>query len=153
MKGYIDMQHYFTFAQTNYAIFSLWSMLSYFYFSIKKNPISTTVTVVNDNNNNTNNETENQLENEVNANSAEQKSSNDFIFNSQRIGSPVMSTERGTATATETVAQQPKYSFNIFDGTGAASGAFAEFIHDGDSDDENEDNAQTDHWAAVQDHI
>ena len=148
----IDMQHYFTVAQTNYALFSLWVMLSYLYFSIKKKPISTTVTV-NDNNNNTSNDTENQLEDEVNANSAEQKTSNDFIFNSQRIiGTPMMSTERGTATATETVAQQPKYSFNIFDGTGA-SGAFAEFIHDGDSDDENEDNAQTDHWAAVQDHI
>ncbi|OEU08302.1 hypothetical protein FRACYDRAFT_250091 [Fragilariopsis cylindrus CCMP1102] len=49
-------------------------------------------------------------------------------------------------------AEQPKYSFNIFDGTNA-SGVFADFIHDGDSDDEKVDNATTDHWAAVQDHI
>mmetsp|Transcript_17138 Transcript_17138/g.35199 ORF Transcript_17138/g.35199 Transcript_17138/m.35199 type:complete len:403 (-) Transcript_17138:181-1389(-) len=45
-----------------------------------------------------------------------------------------------------------KYSFNIFDGTNA-TGAFAEFIHDGDSDDERQDNEQTTHWSAVQDQI
>ena len=45
-----------------------------------------------------------------------------------------------------------KSSFDIFDGTGASS-AFAEFIHDGDSDDERADNEQTTHWSAVQDLI
>lgn len=44
------------------------------------------------------------------------------------------------------------YSFNIFDGTNA-TGAFADFIHDGDSDDERADNAQTTHWSSVQDQI
>ena len=45
-----------------------------------------------------------------------------------------------------------RYSFNIFDGTNA-TGTFAEFVHDGDSDDEQTDNEMTDHWAAVQDYI
>ena len=47
---------------------------------------------------------------------------------------------------------RPRFSFNIFDGTNA-SGIFADFIHDGDSEDIRLDQASTDKWAACQDHI
>lgn len=42
--------------------------------------------------------------------------------------------------------------FNIFDGT-HASGPFAQYIFDGDSDDEAVDQEQTDHWNEVQAHV
>jgi hypothetical protein len=45
-----------------------------------------------------------------------------------------------------------KWSFNIFDGTNA-TGGYADFVHDGDSDDERVDNEQTTKWSAVQDHV
>merc|ERR1712238_177637 len=126
-------------------------MLSYLYFSIEKKTISTTVTE-NDNNKNNNKATEIQHENEMNTDTAELKTSHDFIFTSQEM-IEIQDTQKVTpAKTTETLAQKPKYSFNIFDGTDA-SGAFAHFIYDGDSDDEKVDNADTDHWAAVQDHI
>lgn len=62
--------------------------------------------------------------------------------------------ETVTAAAPEPVAREPsrQYSFNIFDGTNASS-TYALFVHEGDSDDEQQDNAQTEHWSAVQDHI
>ena len=44
------------------------------------------------------------------------------------------------------------YSFNIFDGTNA-SDAYAEFIHEGDLDDERVDNDETVKWSAVQNQI
>ena len=46
---------------------------------------------------------------------------------------------------------QPVY-FNIFDGTNA-TGEFADFVFDGDSDDENADFQETQRWEAAQDHI
>jgi len=46
----------------------------------------------------------------------------------------------------------PRNSFNIFDGTNA-SGNFSQFIFDGDSDDERNDNYETRKWNTAQDHI
>ena len=40
-------------------------------------------------------------------------------------------------------------SFNIFDGTNAG-GAFAQFVHDGDEDDEENDEKETRHWIGMQ---
>ena len=83
------------------------------------------------------------------ADMTEQKEKNDFIFRSQKI----QTQENPSSTPTMAApSQRPKYSFNIFDGTNA-SGAFADFINDGDSDDEQYDNGITEHWAAIQDHI
>ena len=48
---------------------------------------------------------------------------------------------------------QPQYSFNIFDGTQDASGAFAAYIYDGDSEDLSYDNAETKKWNSIQDHM
>jgi len=54
------------------------------------------------------------------------------------------------------VATQPvtssEYTFNIFDGTNA-NGAFSEFVHAGDSDDERLDNNETNQWSACQNYI
>merc|ERR1712238_62294 len=116
----------------------------------EKKTMSTTVTG-NNNNSNNNNATEIPLESEVNTDIVEPKTSHDFIFSSKEILEIQDATKVTKATAKETVAPQPRYSFNIFDGTDA-SGAFAAFIHEGDSDDERADDAMTDHWAAVQDH-
>ncbi|OEU08736.1 hypothetical protein FRACYDRAFT_249639 [Fragilariopsis cylindrus CCMP1102] len=60
--------------------------------------------------------------------------------------------EEGGATRIRRRSRSRKYSFNIFDGTNA-SGEFAAFIHGGDSDDDNVDNEQTNHWDTIQDHI
>jgi len=144
---------FYIFTQLNIGIFALWAMLSYLYFSVEKKTISTTVTDNSDNNSNNNNATEIPLENEMNTDTAATlKTSHNFIFTSQEIIETQDTPKATEAKATETLAAQPKYSFNIFDGTDA-SGAFAHFIHDGDSDDEKVDNAATEHWAAVQDHI
>jgi len=116
-----------------FSIFALFAMLSYLYFSVGK-PKSTT---------------DNPTQNDMNTDTVEGRQCNDCIFNSQEIET------RGIPSASMAavrLAKQPRYSFNIFDGTNA-SGAFAAFIHDGDSDDENVDNAVTDYWADVQDHI
>ena len=45
-----------------------------------------------------------------------------------------------------------RYSFNIFDGTNA-NGAYAEFIHEGDSEDLQRDDHETAKWNACQNHI
>jgi len=60
--------------------------------------------------------------------------------------------------ATETAPPQrsrrrsSRRSFNIFDGSNA-QGMFAEFIFDGDSDDERNEQQEIEKWSAVQDHI
>mmetsp|Transcript_20644 Transcript_20644/g.48714 ORF Transcript_20644/g.48714 Transcript_20644/m.48714 type:complete len:475 (-) Transcript_20644:446-1870(-) len=52
----------------------------------------------------------------------------------------------------ESPQSKPRYSFNIFDGTNA-TGAYAEFIHAADSDDELRDQDETDRWASIQKHM
>ena len=44
------------------------------------------------------------------------------------------------------------YTFNIFDGTNASS-TFAEFVFEGDSDDEDEDQRQSNMWNTIQSHV
>jgi len=81
---------------------------------------------------------------------------NEFIFGSEKVtanSTTAPTTVAAPATTTAPVTEQPKYSFNIFDGTNAASGAFAAFIHEGDSDDERVDHDQTVRWDAIQDHV
>ena len=132
------------FALLNYSLFGLWTMLVYLFFSVEMKTRSSKTEGKNNINNNTNN-----AENEVKADMTEQEVNIDFIFRSQRI----QTQENPSSTPTMAApSHQPKYSFNIFDGTNA-SGAFADFINDGDSDDEQYDNGITEHWAAIQDHI
>jgi len=150
-NGIINTHHlypYYIAIQLNFSIFALWAMLSYFYFSVEKKTASTKAT--GDENNSKNNATEITLENEMNT--LDTSKHHDYIFTSQEFAIQDTTPKQTTETVTEKSAQQPRYSFNIFDGT-CASGAFASFIHDGDSDDEKVDNAATEHWAAVQGHI
>ena len=60
--------------------------------------------------------------------------------------------ESESPTPVEPPKAQHRYSFNIFDGTNA-SGAFAEFIHEGDSEDERLEQEETERWASIQNHI
>ena len=146
----------FAFAQLNISLFALWAMLSYFYFSFKRKltnvPSSTT------NTNATTTSVENNTTNDVvPTTNTEQRKNKDFLFRSEEFiieEPPPTTTTDGiiTTAAIPHEQHQRKYSFNIFDGTNASS-AFADFVHDGDSDDENYDQEITDHWAAVQDHI
>jgi hypothetical protein len=66
---------------------------------------------------------------------------------------------RTTTTTTTTTPQQKKrsriskkFSFNIFDGTNA-KGDLAQFIVEGDSDDERKDDEETQQWSSVQNHV
>jgi len=63
-----------------------------------------------------------------------------------------LKTTKATTKTSTSKKSERKYSFNIFDGTNA-SGEYADYIYDGDSDDERNDNQQTDHWESVQNHI
>jgi len=75
---------------------------------------------------------------------------------SSSLSSPVIPTkvnEKEQQPQEQLPEPTPKYSFNIFDGTQDASGAFAAFIYDGDSDDEQYDQLQTDRWSTVQDYV
>jgi len=153
-EGSIDSQRispFYRFVLLIYCSFALWAMFSYLYFSVEKKTIPTTVT--GNGHKSKNNATEIPMENGMNSDNMELTPNQGFIFTSQEIG--IQDTSHRpttTATAKESLAQEPRYSFNIFDGTNA-SGAFASFIHDGDSDDEKLDNIMTDHWASVQDHV
>jgi len=153
-KGIIDSQRispFYILVLLIYCSFALWAMFSYLYFSVEKKTIPTTDT--GNDHKNKNNATEIPMENGMNSDNMELKPNQGFIFTIQEIG--IQDTSHRlttTATAKESLAQEPRYSFNIFYGTDA-SGAFASFIHDGDSDDEKVDNTMTDHWASVQDHV
>ena len=152
---------FFMFAQINFALFGLWSMLIYRHFSVDSTPRSTDKQC--DDNGNGNGINRNSKNSMITA-SAKQKTSTqrtditEYIFSAEEQ-QPEMIENNGTplSTITTTVAvvteaTERQYSFNIFDGTNA-KGAFADFIHDGDSEDGQEDNEQSAHWNAVQDHI
>ncbi|MGK3741654.1 MAG: hypothetical protein ACI8RD_010443, partial [Bacillariaceae sp.] len=122
---------FFAFAQLNFSLFALWAMLSYFFFSIEKKTVSSTT-------NTTSNDTTTE----------HRRISNNFLFSSQEMTIE----KRPSPTPPPPQQQQRKYSFNIFDGTNASC-HFADFVHDGDSEDEIYDSGLTKHWADVQDHV
>jgi hypothetical protein len=144
---------YTVFGMLNYSLFGLWSLLSYFYFSVKNtNTKSTAIASTGG--------TATAAIGTTNEDVTAQTENNEFIFGSQEIeiqGNNPTST-RPVVDTTTTIpppiaAVERNYSFNIFDGTNA-SGKFAEFVHDGDSEDERNDNEQTVHWGGdVQNHI
>ena len=128
-------------SQIIYTLFAFWSMLTYWYFSID-GP---------DNGKTNDRGTESPT------------SEKQLIFNAdssrrERINSRF--SEVSESPTANTTAAQPgqepederRYSFNIFDGTNAV-GAFSEFIHDGDSEDERLEREETDRWNAIQDQI
>jgi len=129
-------------------------------------PTTTTTTTNNNNNNNESklNPYENamtQTDIEENKNSSSENIN--YIFRTCKINdvptqSPALASALAPAsvpapTPATSISSQPKYSFNIFDGTNASGGGFAEFIHAGDSEDEKVDDKETKHWEAVQDYV
>ena len=133
--------HYVLFCNINFALFGLWTLFTYLYFSI-----------------------------DIRNNKKNNNNSNILIFTSSemvtttrttattRIESTLSSPQQdeggggGERSRSRSRSRSGKYSFNIFDGTNA-SGEFAAFIHDGDSDDEKVDNEQTNQWDTIQDHL
>jgi hypothetical protein len=162
-----------------FSLFSLWSMLCYRYFSIESSiEIKQQQLSIEQQNNPPSNSTvttTDQQQNQTNTSSAEEErtkntsSSAEYIFSSHELPPNTTATtisnrdssfkptielrNKGERSSKKDISSpRQTYSFNIFDGTNA-SGAFAAFIHDGDSDDENIDNEQTKHWADVQNHV
>jgi len=148
-----SMLPYVLASQINFALFGLWSMLTYRHFSIysnkgkstKKNPHIEDSTI----------------DPASKEKSTRKTDATEFIFNEgEHSSSGERSSDTPTAKTAEPTTAEPtppelvarKFSFNIFDGTNA-SGTFADFIHDGDSEDERLDNDQTGHWSSVQDQI
>ena len=163
------------FVYLEFSLFSLWTMLSYRYFSIEpaideqqpqqKDPPS----------NSTATPTACQQQEQTNTQSEEEEegrtkntsSITDHIFSSHEFppNSTASATLDSSSRPTVGISNQeegkskknftpprPAYSFNIFDGTNAY-GTFADFVHSGDSDDENIDNEQTIYWTDVQNHV
>jgi len=129
-----------------YSVWSFFIFLVYIYFTVPTGPIVETRASAS------------HLQN-----LSDRTNSRNYIFSSndmEQINSPHSSTMVAAAVSasgtTIQVATQPvtssEYTFNIFDGTNA-NGAFSEFVHEGDSDDERIDNKETKQWSAVQDYI
>ena len=86
--------------------------------------------------------------------------SKDYIFscedeveqennNTTAAAAVAAATATTATTATPRKRMSTRYSFNIFDGTNA-KGSLAQFVVEGDSDDERTDNEETLHWSSVQ---
>lgn len=159
------------FVNLNYFFFSVWSTFVYRYFSIEKkvkkraltSTLSNPINITNSNDESNPNPSENSMiQPDVEQNENSSGENMNHIFNSQEIthdntnNVPVPSSSTPvpalSSQSSSEPSSQPRYSFNIFDGTNAG-GVFAEFIYDGDSDDERGDNKQTDYWGSIQNHI
>jgi hypothetical protein len=148
---------YIVFGLLNYSLFGLWSMVSYLFFSVKntivKSPSTAATLSASTSTANLKIQNKNNGERQV-----EEGVISQFIFGSHEIQIQAANNNPTTTTtspvnARVTATTERNYSFNIFDGTNA-SGAFAEFVQAGDSDDERNDNEQTVHWGGdVQNHI
>mmetsp|Transcript_32483 Transcript_32483/g.67874 ORF Transcript_32483/g.67874 Transcript_32483/m.67874 type:complete len:215 (+) Transcript_32483:1131-1775(+) len=144
----------------NFSVFGLWTTLGYRYFSIEKNFPQPRPQVAPA----TGGPRTSGGGADNNAPAAATTTTTDaaFIFQSREIrpetsdggAEQKKGTERTQPTGEEEppIPEQPRYSFNIFDGTNA-TGAFAEFVFDGDEDDEEADNEETRRWSAVQGHV
>jgi len=112
-------------ALVNFSLFGLWSILVYYYFT-------TNMSII--------------------AHKSKDPSIRMQSTNHNKDNTDVtVPTNNNDLDEDQTTPSQPKYSFNIFDGTNAG-GAFAEFVHEGDSD-EDDVNAGNEKWAAIQDHL
>ena len=164
------------FVYLEFSLFSLWTMLTYRYFSIEpaideqqpqqndppSNSIATPTACQQQEQTNTPSGEEEREERTKNTSSITDHifSSHEFppnntasatLDSSSRPTVGIRNQEEGKSEKNFTP-PRPAYSFNIFDGTNA-SGTFADFIHSGDSDDENIDNEQTIYWTDVQNHV
>ena len=126
------------YATLNYYLFCFYIMIVYIKFSVKKKNSTTTIpSIPSPPNIFASNEFD------PNTTTAMTSTTSDIIRSKQTSTAP---------TTTTNASSSRSYEFNIFDGTNPSAG-YAEFIFDGDSDDEAADNAETDQWDAVQDHV
>jgi hypothetical protein len=148
---------YVLFSNINFALFGLWSLFMYLFFSIDINR--------NKNKNTNTNPTGGGGGGGGGDGSVLTHRVSSHIFTSSEIVTAAAAAAAvavavavaSTSTAIEPSQQEEgiiprRYSFNIFDGTNA-SGEFSCFIHDGDSEDEENDEEQSKHWDAIQDHV
>mmetsp|Transcript_24339 Transcript_24339/g.24606 ORF Transcript_24339/g.24606 Transcript_24339/m.24606 type:complete len:158 (-) Transcript_24339:74-547(-) len=151
---YFNVSPFYVFVQINFSLFALWAMLPYLYFSVeKKKSILTTATENENTTNNTNTINNSLQENATSTAATDGSQSNiNFIFHSHEFETQDIPSPTILPAEEQQQLTRNKYSFNIFDGTNS-TGAFQDFIFDGDSDDEKEDNEQSKHWANIQDHI
>jgi len=165
-------------AQINFALFGLWSLVAYRYFAIER-PDAVTASQTNPSND-PDASMKSQGSSAIRITSSSRKSFK-YIFSSRSSGmcgenstsklfensasesagttqckqtSGCSSSHQcpDTSTKSEKSSESRRYSFNIFDGTNA-SGAWADFIHEGDSEDERMENEETMQWETVQEHI
>ncbi len=133
--------------QVIYTLFATWSMLTYWYFSIDGPKNGKT----------------NERGTPSPTSKRPETRDTQLIFNAEstRVNGPDSRLSRVSDSPTTKTTQaqsgheselERRYSFNIFDGTNAC-GAFSDFIHDGDSEDERLDKEETDRWNSVQDHV
>jgi len=157
-------------SQINLSLFGLWSMLAYRYFSV--DPYSERSGKPKEKGTDrrrTRNPTEDVSSmpdtNDKPETTTLQTDVTEFIFNTGERSSSSLDAisvatdktdKRKSGEESPIPVEPPKaqhrYSFNIFDGTNA-SGAFAEFIHEGDSEDERLEKEETERWAQIQSHI
>jgi hypothetical protein len=137
--------HFVLFCNINLSLFGLWTLFTYLYFSIDTR----------NNKNNNDNSILNFTGSEIVTTArtaAITTIESQQMEHGRRSPSSHQEEEEEEGGGTRKKRRSRQYSFNIFDGTNA-SGEFAAFIHDGDSDDENVDNEQTNHWDTIQDHV
>lgn len=134
-----------------YALFAFWTMLTYWYFSIDRpNDRSADKAECTSSKKR---KTSAARESQLIFNAACRTTTGDCANTrvSKISDSPTTETNPPTQLESEP-AEERRYSFNIFDGTNAC-GAFADFIHDADSEDERLEREETDRWNSVQEHV
>jgi len=158
-------------AQINLSLFGLWSMLAYRHFSIDPYARSSgKLKAIKSDHLRTRNTGEDESSIPSAKDKAEstngrcdaaeyifntgERSSSSLAENSMESDAPTAKTDKRKSGGEEDPEPkgQRRYSFNIFDGTNA-SGAFAVFVHEGDSEDERMEKEETERWASIQNHI
>eukprot|EP00536_Pseudo-nitzschia_multiseries_P016184 jgi/Psemu1/247379/estExt_Genewise1.C_10410013 len=121
----------------NFALFFTFSSLAYGYFSTERGNSKMTI--------------ERPASGECTKNT--QNSASEFLDDVDKAPGGIAADPDETSAPQIEQSDTKRYSFNIFDGTNSTSSQYAEFIFGGDSDDEEADNKETEHWSAIQDKI
>ena len=160
------------YAEINLSLFGLWVMFMYWYFSVDRSKLWWNRRKQNGNTNAAvgASETSSAVQHIVNGrgdddlNKKHQQESHDdekddpcLHVRMTPVSTRMESSKRQALPTPLKYEQQDQqqrraYSFNIFDGTNAA-GAFAEYIYEGNSEDELEGRAENAYWSDVQDQI
>jgi len=146
---FLDLFPWVVAAKLNFGLFGLWNMLWYMHFTIdpfksKRKKDSKVVKIADKPH-----EGEFIFKTGASSSKLEDSNSTDSPTN-KTAGQAHQRESEGTAESAE--APEQRFEFNIFDGTNA-SGMYADFIHEGDSEDERMDCEETERWNCIQNHI